>query len=216
MILINSVDDYLISGCMRCKFGGTPQCKVHDWKEELIRLRALMLACGLTEEVKWGAPCYTLDGKNILMVSALRDHASIGFFKGALLKDPKGLLTRPGENSQAMRTFRFTSVKEITTNAAAIKAFVKEAIALEKAGKKVAFKKVADHPVPEEFQKALKRSAALKKAFEALTPGRQRSWLLHFSAPKQSETRAARVAKSIPMIMEGLGMNDVWKQRDKK
>ncbi|MFM8347251.1 MAG: DUF1801 domain-containing protein, partial [Bacteroidota bacterium] len=141
MIKITSVDEYLLTGCMRCKFGGTPRCKVHDWKEELIRLRAIMQAAGLTEEFKWGMPYYTSGGKNIAMFSALRDHASIGFFKGALLSDPKGLLVSPGEHSQAVRTLRFTSVKEITQQTAAIKALIKQALELEKAGKKIAFKK---------------------------------------------------------------------------
>ncbi|MFM7327445.1 MAG: YdeI/OmpD-associated family protein [Bacteroidota bacterium] len=216
MIKITSVDEYLLTGCMRCKFGGTPRCKVHDWKEELIRLRAIMQAAGLTEEVKWGMPCYTSGGKNIAMVSALHDHASIGFFKGALLSDPKGLLVSPGEHSQAVRTLRFTSVKEITQQTATIKAFIKQALELEKAGKKIAFKKTGEHPVPEEFRKALEESAALKKAFEALTPGRQRAYLLHFSGSKQSETRTARIKKCIPQILKGIGFHDAWKQQDKK
>ena len=216
MIKINSVDDYLVSGCMRCKFGGTPRCKVHDWKAEIIKLREVLLAAGLTEELKWGMPCYTSGGKNIAMVSALRDHASIGFFKGSLMNDPKGLLVSPGEHSQAVRTLRFTSMKEITSQIAVIKAFIKQAIELEKSGKKVAFKKAGEHPVPEEFKEQLEKSVALKKAFSALTPGRQRAYLLHFAAPRQSATRAARIKKCIPLIMKGIGFHDAWKQEANK
>ena len=193
--MIKSVNEYLVTGCMRCKFGATPHCKVHTWKEELEALRSIMLSCKLTEEIKWGMPCYTSEGRNILMISALRDYCCAGFFKGSLLKDEKGLLTSPGENSQSVRQFRFTSPAQIKAMAPVLRRFVKEALELEKSGAKVEKKKAGEHPVPEEFREKMKTLPALKKAFDALTPGRQRSYLLHFSAAKQSATRMARIEK---------------------
>lgn len=201
------VDTYLMQGCMRCAYGGTPQCKVHRWTAELELLRQIVLDCGLTEEVKWGVPCYTVSGKNVAMVSAFKDYASLSFFKGVLLSDPAKLLTSAGENSQSARLIKFTNTDQISLNAKAIKALVLEATANEQAGKKVVFEKTPE-PVPEELQAALDSDPSLRKAFFALTPGRQRSYILHVSQPKQSATRSARVVKCIPKIMQGKGFHD--------
>ena len=193
---------------MRCKLGGTPDCKVHDWGEELQELRRILLETELTEEVKWSVPCYTHQGKNILLMSALKDACTLSFFKGALLKDPANRLIKPGEHSQASRYLRFTEMETIRAMEAVIKAYVAEAIEIEKAGLKVDFKETAEFDVPEEFQIKLDHDPALRTAFEALTPGRQRGYLLYFSGAKQSKTRAARVEKFIPKIMEGKGFHD--------
>ena len=213
--MIKTVDDYLISGCMRCKFGDTPQCKVHDWKEELLLLREIMLSCKLSEEIKWGVPCYTAEGRNIVIIGALRECCTVGFFKGALLTDEKCLLTSPGEHSQSVRQLRFTSTNEVKSMAPAIRRFVKEALELEKSGKKVVLKKSHDHAMPEAFRAKLDAMPALKKAFTELTPGRKRSYLLHFSSAKQPATMAARIEKCIPMIMQGIGFNEIWKRNNK-
>lgn len=202
------VDNYLSEGCGRCPLGGTPQCKVHRWPEELKALRRIVLDCGLTEELKWSVPCYTYKKSNIALVSAFREYASLSFFKGSLLQDAHGILTAPGENSQASRQMRFTNVREIVQMESIIKAYIFEAIEVEKAGLKVNFKKVSEFPVPEEFRQKLDEMPALKKAFEALTPGRQRGYLLFFAAPKQSKTRTARIEKYMKQILDGKGMND--------
>ena len=201
------VDQYVVDGCGRCEFYMTPRCKVNDWREELIHLRALAQQSGLAEDFKWKQPCYTLDGKNVLLVTAFREFACIAFFKGALLKDPQGLLTAPGEQSQAARQLRFTSVEEITANEKVIAAYIKEAIALEKAGKKVEFKREPE-AFPEELTQKLEEDADLKAAFMALTPGRQRSYLMHFNQTKNPATRISRIEKCIPKILDGLGFNE--------
>ena len=201
------VDEYLADGCMRCKLGGTPECKVNDWQQELRNLRSIILECGLTEELKWSAPCYTHKGKNILMLSALKDFATIGFFKGSLLKDANGLLTTPGENSQAAKYLKITDTEQITDLEKEIKAYIFEAIEVEKAGLKVAFKKNPE-PIPDELQQRLDNDPMLKTAFEALTPGRQRGYIIHFSQPKQSKTRVSRIERCIPKILEGKGFHD--------
>ena len=202
------VDQYLMEGCGRCKFGGTPECKVHNWPEELIKLREILLACGLTEEVKWGVPCYTFEKKNIAIMSAFKEYASLSFFKGALLKDTHGLLDKPGENTQSARLIRFTDVHEIVKMEPVLKAYIHEAIEVEKAGLKVDFKGADEYSIPEEFQKKMDEMPALKEAFEALTPGRQKAYLLYFAGAKQSKTREARVEKYIPKILEGIGFYD--------
>lgn len=201
------VDQYLIDGCMRCKFGGTPQCKVNDWRAELELLRQIVNETELKEELKWGVPCYTRNSKNILNISALRDAATIGFYKGALLDDPVGLLQKPGENSQAVRYIKFTSLQEVADNKAHIIHYITQAIAVEKEGKKIEFKKTPE-PMPEELIQALEEIPALKKAFEALTPGRQRGYILYFSQPKQSQTRRGRIDKCTEKIMKGEGLHD--------
>lgn len=202
------VDAYLIDGCGRCKFAATPKCKVNNFKTELKLLRMLIQDCGLTEELKWGMPCYTFENKNILILAAFKNYCAISFFKGALLKDSKKLLFTPGENSQATRSFRFTNVNEIEKQYSNIKLYIKEAIALEKQGKKIEFKQTADDLMCEEFEKALQKSAALKKAFYALTPGRQRGYLLYFSQAKQPQTRESRINKYRENIMNGKGLQD--------
>jgi uncharacterized protein YdeI (YjbR/CyaY-like superfamily) len=205
--MTTSVETYLLDGCGRCAFGGTPQCKVNSWREEMRLLRRIILDCELTEESKWGVPCYTYKGNNVLIMSAFKEYCSISFFKGSLLQDSDQLLDKPGENSQAARLFKFTTVKEILAKEASIKAYIYEAIEVERAGLQVEFKKELD-PIPEELQKKLDENAELKSAFEGLTPGRQRGYILHISQSKQSKTREARIEKCIPKILEGKGFHD--------
>lgn len=205
-----SVDNYLIEGCGRCPLGGTPDCKVHQWTSELRLLRSIVLECGLTEESKWGAPCYTYQKKNVLMVSALKEYCCISFFKGSLLSDHKNLLVKPGPNSQAARLFKFRSLDEIERIESDIKAYIFESVEVEKAGLNVTFKKDPEL-VPEELELKFEEDPILRTAFEALTPGRKRGYILHFSQPKQSKTRIARIEKCVPMIMNGVGLNDKYK-----
>lgn len=204
------VDLYLEDGCGRCSLYQTPECKVHAWQEELTHLRRLVLECGLSEEFKWSQPCYTYNGNNVLLVTAFKDFATLSFFKGALLKDPEKLLVAPGENSQATRLFRFTDTQQISNQTTIIKQYIYEAIEVEKAGLKVTFKKQPE-PIPEELEEQFNLHSTLKKAFENLTPGRQRGYILHFSQPKQSKTRKARIEKYIPQILKGQGIHDVYK-----
>lgn len=178
------------------------------WQKEYQKLRTLVLQCGVTEEVKWGCPCYTYNNSNIVLIHGFKDYCALLFFKGALLGDTENLLIQQTENVQSARQMRFTSLKEITSQQRTIKEYIFEAIEVEKAGLKVTLKKVDEYKVPEEFQVRLKKSKALKKAFDSLTPGRQRAYLLHFSQAKQSSTREARIEKCIPKIMEGKGMNE--------
>ena len=178
------------------------------WQEEIEQLRKIVLDCGLNEELKWGCPCYSLDKKNIVLIHVFKEYCALLLFKGSLLKDSKGILVQQTENVQAARQIRFTEVKEIVKLKTVLKTYIKEAIAVEKSGLKVPLKKVADFEMVEEFKKALAKSAALKKAFYALTPGRQRAYLLHFSQAKQSQTREARIEKVKKQILEGKGLND--------
>ena len=179
------------------------------WKEETASLRTILLDCGLTEELKWGKPTYTAeDGANIALIMPLKETCALLFTKGALLKDPKGLLVQPGENSQSARQMRFTSLAQVGKLEKAVKAVVKQAIEVEKAGLKVQFKKSTDLVYPPEFQAKLDRNTALREAFLALTPGRQRQYHLYFTGAKQSATRASRVEKAIPLILDGMGLND--------
>src|SRR4051794_41058309 len=168
------------------------------WQEESKKLRMIILGCGLTEELKWGKPCYTLQESNLLIIQGFKEYCALMFCKGALLKDPEGILIKPGENTQAARQIRFTNVREVVEMEAMLKAYIQEAIAAEKAGMMVNYKAVSEFAVPEEFQSKLDDDPALKTAFQALSPGRQRGYLLHFSAPKQSKTREARVQKCVP------------------
>lgn len=206
--MTTSVEKYFTDGCGRCALGGTPHCKVHRWEVELKKLRALALDCGLNEESKWGVPCYTYRNNNVLIVAAFKDYCSINFFKGALLSDTDGLLDKPGENTQAGRLIRFTNVKDIVKTENTIKAYIYEAIEVEKAGIKVKPKKVDEYQMPDEFQNKLKKMPGLKTAFYALTPGRQKAYLLHFSGAKQSKTRESRIEKCIPNILIGKGLYD--------
>ena len=178
------------------------------WRAEFERLREIFLASGLTEELKWGQPCYALDGKNVALMHGFKEYCAILFHKGALLRDPRGILIQQTPNVQAARQIRFTSVQEVTKLEKTVKAYVREAIEIERAGLKVQMKKTADLDVPEELESRLAASARLKAAFAALTPGRQRAYIFHFSQPKLATTRAARVEKHIPRILEGLGLDD--------
>jgi uncharacterized protein YdeI (YjbR/CyaY-like superfamily) len=177
------------------------------WRGELTKLREIVLGAGLTEELKWGKPCYAFEGSNLVILIGFKEYCGLLFCKGALLKDPKGILIKPGASTQAARQLRFTNVRDIVKMMPVLKAFVREAIAAEKAGLKVNFK-TNPEPVPEELQARLEKNAALKAAFKALTPGRQRGYILHFSAAKQSKTREARIEKWIPQILKGKGIND--------
>ena len=178
-----------------------------EWREETKRLRAIALGCGLTEELKWGKPCYSFQGSNVVILQGFKESCALLFCKGALLKDPKSLLEKPGENTQAARRIRFTDVREIVKLEPTLQAYIQEAIAAEKAGLEVEYKKNPE-PAPKELQDKLKEAPALKAAFGALTPGRQRAYILYFSAAKQSQTRSARVEKCRRRILQGKGLND--------
>ncbi len=206
----HNVDDYFTEGCGRCPLGSTPDCKVNGWSEELRLLRRIIIDCGLTEESKWGVPCYTHKGKNILTLSALKKFVAISFFKGSLLKDASGILSAPGPNSQAARYLRITNTQQVPDNEKIIKEYIFEAIEVEKAGLKVAFNKNPE-PIPEELQIRLEEDLFLKSAFEALTPGRQRGYILYFSAPKKSETRVSRIEKYSEQILNGIGLHDQYR-----
>ncbi|HTK19026.1 MAG TPA: YdeI family protein [Mucilaginibacter sp.] len=179
-----------------------------QWKEEYEKLRIICLDCGLTEELKWGQPCYTLNNANTVLIHGFKEYCALLLFKGALLKDPSGILIQQTENVQSPRQIRFTSVKEIVKLEPILKEYIYNAIDVEKAGLKVELKKTKDFAVPEEFQTKLDGSATLKAAFEALTPGRQRNYLFYFSKAKQSKTREERVEKAIPLILSGKGLDD--------
>lgn len=182
--------------------------KADKWSSCLDRLRSIILDCGLSEELKWGVPCYTMDGRNIVLIHHFQAYCAVLFHKGALLTDPHGILVQQTENVQAARQIRFTSLQQIAEHEGVLKAYIMEAVEAEKAGLKVPMKKVAEFAVAEEFQQRLDRNPALRTAFEQLTPGRQRGYLLHFSQPKLSKTRESRVEKCAPMILEGRGLND--------
>ena len=202
------VDKYLIDGCMRCKYGGTPQCKVRNWVEELESLRQIVLETGLKEEIKWGVPVYTNKGKNIVTVNALKESANIGFFKGVLLNDNHKILQQQG-NLQSDRIVKFTNVKDIEKVKDVLKEYVLEAIEIEESGKKVEFKKNPE-PIPNELLEAFEQDPTFKHAFYALTAGRQRGYIIHFSQPKQSQTRIGRIEKYKEQIFNGIGLNDKY------
>lgn len=201
------VETYFTDGCGRCPMGGTPNCKVHTWPEELKKLRAIIRGCGLAEESKWGFPCYTFETRNVVLLGAFKEYCAVGFIKGALLKDARKLLVKPGENTQTVRQIRFTNVMEIVELEPVLKAYISEAIEVEKAGLKANVTKNPE-PIPAELQNKLNETPALKAAFEALTPGRQRGYVLYFSAPKQSKTRTSRIEKCMPQILKGKGLYD--------
>lgn len=182
--------------------------KAKQWQEEIKELRMILLDCDLTEELKWGVPCYTFQKNNIVLIHVFKEYCALLFFKGALLKDAKGILVQQTKNVQAGRQIRFTNVREIVKMKTVVKAYVKEAIEVEKAGLKVNFKKTTEFIIPKEFQKKLNELPDLKDAFYALTPGRQRGYILYFSAPKLSKTRESRVEKYIDLILDGMGLND--------
>ncbi|AYL96711.1 hypothetical protein HYN43_016010 [Mucilaginibacter celer] len=182
--------------------------KSEKWRQELEQLRIIALDCGLTEELKWGSPCYTLGQSNIVLIHEFKEYCAFLFFKGALLSDTDNILIQQSENVQAARQIRFTNLEQITGLATVLKTYIYQAIEVEKAGLKVELKKTTEFLVAEEFQTKLNEMPALKIAFEALTPGRQRAYLLHFSQPKQSKTRQERVEKYIPQILIGKGLAD--------
>ena len=183
------------------------------WYDELNKLRTVVLGCGLAEEMKWRQPCYTFNGGVVLLISPFKDYCALAFFKGTLLKDPNGILVAPGENSQAVRQIRFTSVREIVEREPVLKSYIHEAIAIEKAGLKI--QKNPTVSIPEEFQTKLDQNPDLKTAFEALTPGRRRAYLMHFAQPKQSTTREARIEKCLPQILAGKGLDDDFRSMRK-
>jgi uncharacterized protein YdeI (YjbR/CyaY-like superfamily) len=178
------------------------------WREEFEQLRTIILGCGLTEELKWGKPCYTFQNSNIVLIHGFKEYCAILFIKGALLKDARGILIQQTENVQAARQVRFTHVREIVKLKAVLKAYIQEAIGVENAGLEVTYKKTSEFKMPEEFQKKLNEMPALKTAFAALTPGRQRGYLLYFSAAKQAKTRESRIEKCMDLIFDGVGLND--------
>ncbi len=182
--------------------------KAKKWQEEMEKLRAIILDCGLSEEIKWRLPCYTFQKANVVIIQGFKEYCALMFFKGALLRDVNSILIKPGKNTQAGRQIRFTNVSEIIEMESILKAYVKEAIQVEKAGLKVKLKKTADYSIPEEFQNKLDENPSLKTAFDALTPGRQRAYIYYFSSAKQSKTRESRVEKYIPEILMGKGLND--------
>lgn len=182
--------------------------KAKQWKKEFEAMRAIALDCDLTEELKWGQACYTFENKNIVLIHGFKEYCAFLFFKGALLKDPKKILIQQTKNVQAARQIRFTNAGEITKLNATLKSYIYEAVAVEEAGLKVDFKKTSDVEVPEEFQNKLDKKPALRKAFNALTPGRQRAYLFYFGSAKQSKTREARIEKYLSKIMDGKGLDD--------
>jgi len=177
------------------------------WQKEYEKLRMIVLDCGLTEELKWGCPCYTFEKSNIVLIHGFKEYCALLFFKGALLNDPNGILIQQTKNVQSARQIRFTNVKEIVKMEKILKAYVYEAIEVEKAGLKVKLKKTSAYKIPEEFQKKLNKTPALKTAFYALTPGRQRGYIFYFSQPKQSKTRESRIEKSMKQILNGKGLD---------
>lgn len=204
----SQVDQYLLEGCGRCERFNTPDCSAIIWNEPLKILRSFLLESELKEERKWGSPTYTLNGKNVIMLGAFRDNCTISFLKGALLTDPQNLLEKPGKNSRSARVVRIKSVDDAAQNANAIKTLIAEAVANEKAGKEVAKPKIIKADVPEELAKFFEEMPHLEKAFFALTPGRQRSWIIYIGGAKQAKTRIARIEKSLDKILTGKGFHD--------
>ncbi len=182
--------------------------KAKRWHAEFEKLRNVILDCGLSEELKWGCPCYTFEKRNIVLIHGFKEYCALLFFKGALLNDAEGILIQQTKNVQAARQIRFTNVREIVKSKPILKTYIYEAIEVEKAGLKVKLKKTTQFKSPEEFKSKLNEIPALKTAFNSLTPGRQRAYLLYFSAPKQSKTRESRVEKCVPQILNGRGLND--------
>ncbi|MGC1241002.1 MAG: YdeI family protein [Chryseosolibacter sp.] len=182
--------------------------KAQQWQEEFEMLRQIVLGCDLAEELKWGQPCYMFEKRNIVLIHGFKDYCALLFFKGALLKDPKSILIQQTENVQAARQIRFTSVQEIVKLKAVLKAYIYEAVKVEEAGLKVNFKKTEEFKIPEEFKRKIEKNLALKTAFYALTPGRQRAYIFYFSSAKQAKTRESRVEKNVKRILQGKGMDD--------
>lgn len=203
-----AVDEYLAEGCGRCDKVGTAECKVNTWRDGLIELRSVLLDTSLVEDRKWGSPCYTFNGQNVVMIGTFKNDFVLSFIKGALLEDKENLLVAPGENTQSGRVIRFTDARQVKERAVAIKAYILEAMELHKAGVRVELKKHEDYEVPFELRQAMDQDEDLKKVFFALTPGRQRSYFLHIGGAKQAKTRAARVEKCRDKIFDGKGFNE--------
>ncbi len=182
--------------------------KTKKWQEELSKLRTILLDSGLTEDLKWGQPCYTIEGKNVIIIHGFKEYCAMLFVKGVLMDDPKGILIQQTENVQAGRQIRFTSAQEIVELELILKKYIENAIAVEKAGLKVPLKKTEEFSTPEELTNQFEQTPGLQEAFEALTPGRQRAYLLFFAAPKQAKTRVARIEKYVPLVLKGKGLND--------
>jgi len=182
--------------------------KETKWQEAYAELRTLALDCGLSEELKWGCPCYTFQNSNIVLIHGFKDYCALLFMQGSLLKDPEGILVQQTENVQASRQIRFTNAQDIVNNESILKEYINQAVDVEKAGLKVELKKTTEFKMPDEFKTVLEDMPELKTAFEALTPGRQRGYLLYFSSPKQSKTRESRIEKCIPQILIGKGLDD--------
>lgn len=207
--LQKSIEGYLAGGCGRCKFHDTPQCKINTWREVLLAVRSIVLETELKEEMKWGFPVYTLKGKNLIMVSAFKEYVAFTFWNGVLLNDEAKLLEKQGENVQASRLIKFTDLDQVDQLEDTIRAYLQEAIELEKSGAKYEAPDPAEREIPEELQAALDRDPELTAAFFALTPGRQRSYLIYVSGAKQAATRESRVENAIPKIFAGKG----WLER---
>lgn len=202
------VDEYIKSGCGRCKLVGTPLCKVNPWRHIIIELRSLLLETDLTEEVKWSIPCYTFNGGNVVLLTAFKEYCALSFFKGSLMRDEGKLLIRQTKNVQGTRQLRFTTIDEVINNTALIRSYINEAIELEKSGMRIETKKVSDYDVPQELQEKLETSPRFKEAWDALTPGRKKGYILYFSGAKQAKTRAARIARHEQNIFAGKGLHD--------
>lgn len=201
-----SVESYLAEGCGRCEHYQTPQCKVHLWIEELLALREILRSSDLEETMKWGSPCYTFDGKNVAMMGSFRDYCSISFFKGVLLEDPEGVLEAPGPNSRHARLLKFRSLEDVERLASQALNFLNQAVEIQKKGLKVDAAEA--EPLPDELEARLLSEDGLWEAYEALTPGRQRSFILHVSGAKNPETRVRRAEKCVPKIWAGKGFNE--------
>lgn len=204
----NLVDLYLAEGCGRCARYQTSECSTQFWKEELKLLRKLALGAGLREELKWKHPCYTLEGKNIVLLGAFRERCAMTFFKGSIMSDPAQVLEFQGENSRVAKTFYVTSLDRLKQFESTLATYIQEAIELEKSGAVVPKSESGDQPIPEELAAKFDELPEFREAFYRLTPGRQRGYLIHFSQPKQSKTREARIEKSIDDIMVGKGFHD--------
>ena len=202
------VNVYFKEGCGRCPLTATPQCKVHAWAGELKYLRTILADTELVEDLKWGVPCYTYNGKNVAIIAAFKEYCSISFFKGVLLPDPDRILVKPGENTQAGRLIRFTSIDQVIDLEPTVKRLIGHAIDVERRGLQVARDVKKERDYPEELVTAFVRVKGLKNAFEKLTPGRQRAYVLFFTSPIQSKTRASRIEKCVPQILAGQGLRD--------
>lgn len=214
MTMKPTVDDYLQQGCMRCKYGATPKCKVNTWRSELVALRAILLGAGLVETIKWGVPVYMHQNKNVVLLHALRDFAFVNFFKGSLLSDPHRVLLQVG-NQQGDRSIRFTHPSEVQKATSWLVEYIQEAIQLEVQGKQVVYEKNIE-PMPPELLAEFDLDAGFQAQFSALTPSKQRGYIIYFSQPKQSETRIKRIQASKAAIAEGIGMNDKYRMRSKE